>query len=230
MRKKYLPLALVLAVLLTVLAALGYRAIAPASPTICLAEEREKQIYLTFDDGPSTVVTGRILDVLKEEGVKATFFIVGDRVKGREETLRRIAAEGHTLGVHSQTHVYTQIYASEEAFLQDVEECAAVIGRVTGVQPRVYRFPGGGDKNRKRFSALLERQGYRVVSWNAVCGDEEIAEATPEVLLGKSIETAEGKRRVVLLLHDSAPHKATAAALPQIIGYFRANGYAFCAF
>ena len=168
MHKKYLPLTLVLAALLTMLAALGYRALNPATPAISLAAEQEKQIYLTFDDGPSTVVTGRVLDVLKAQNVKATFFIVSDRVEGREDILRRIAKEGHTLGVHSKTHIYTQIYASEEAFLKDVESCAKVIEKVTGVRPRVYRFPGGGDGHREQYTALLKERGYGVVSWNAV--------------------------------------------------------------
>ncbi len=229
MHKKYLPLTLALAALLTVLAAAGLRAMTQAAPAISLAAE-EKNIYLTFDDGPSTVVTGRVLDILKEEDVKATFFIVSDRVAGREEVLRRAAREGHTLGVHSVNHVYTQIYASEEAFLHDVEECAAVIERVAGVKARVYRFPGGGNAKRERYRALLRERGYRVISWNAVCGDEEIPNATAETLFRKSVETARGKQPVVLLLHDSAPHKQTAAALTDIIRYFKRNGYTFCRF
>ena len=226
MHKKYLPLTLVLVALLALLAATGYRAMTRTAPTIGLAAE--KQIYLTFDDGPSTVVTGQILDTLKAENVKATFFIVSDRVKGREETLRRAAREGHTLGVHSANHVYTQIYASEEAFLHDVEECASVIERVAGVKPNVYRFPGGGGQNRGAYADLLKQRGYRVVAWNAVCGDEEIPRASAETLLRESVDTARGKQPVVLLMHDSATHRETAAALPGIIAYFKGQGYAFC--
>ncbi len=228
MHKKYLLPTLVLTALFTLLAALGYRAMTRVAPTIGLAAE--KRIYLTFDDGPSTAVTERVLDVLKEEGVKATFFIVSDRVAGRESTLRRIAAEGHTLGVHSVNHVYAQIYASEEAFLEDVAGCAAVIRRVTGVEPHVYRFPGGGGKNRARYKALLEERGYEVVAWNAVCGDEEIPHASAETLVRESLETARGKQPVVLLLHDSAHHRETAAALPDIIRRFKEQGYVFCVF
>ncbi len=226
MHKKYLPITLVLAVLLSLLAAIGYRASLRAAPTIGLAAE--KQIYLTFDDGPSTKVTGKVLDVLKEENVKATFFIVSDRVAGRENILRRAAEEGHTLGVHSASHVYSQIYASQEAFLRDVETCANVIERVTGIKPSVYRFPGGGDAHRSAYANLLRERGYRVVSWNAVCGDEEIPHASAETLLGESVKTAQGKQPAVLLLHDSAPHRETADALPEIIRYFKEQGYVFC--
>ena len=228
MYRKFLAPALVLVALLTLLAVLGIKAM-EVSPAISLAQEEErKEVYLTFDDGPSTVVTERVLDILKEEDVKATFFIVSDRVYNRESTLRRIAAEGHTLGVHSATHIYSEIYASDEAFLKDVAICENVIARVTGIKPCVYRFPGGGSSAKERHTKLLEERGYRVIGWNAVCGDEEIWNAAPDTLVQETVKTSEGKRRVTLLLHDSASHKATAQALPQIIAYYRNRGYTFC--
>ncbi len=202
-----------------------------ATPAFTFAEEKkteEKEIYLTFDDGPSTKVTGSILDTLAQKGVKATFFIVGDRVRGREETLKRIAAEGHTLGVHSATHRYDLIYGSLEAFRKDVSACAEVIERCTGIFPRVYRFPGGGRHPAEE--EILKEMGYKAVWWNAVCGDEEIPHADAETLTATAVETAEGKSHVVLLLHDSAPHRATAEALPAIIDYFLENHYVFKAF
>ncbi len=228
MQKKFLAPALVLVALLTILAFLGMRAM-EATPAISLAEEK-REVYLTFDDGPSTVVTGRVLDILKEEQIKATFFIVSDRAYNREDTLRRIAAEGHTLGVHSATHDYHEIYASDEALLKDVSKCENVIARVTGVRPTVYRFPGGGSSAKARQTKLLEQRGYRVVGWNAVCGDEEIWNASPETLVQETMKTSQGKQPVILLLHDSAPHKATAEALPHIISYYREQGYTFCQF
>ena len=108
MQKRYLPAMFFFVVLLVLLAHFGGRL--SAVPAMTYAEE-QKSVYLTFDDGPSTIVTGKILDVLKQEKIKATFFIVSDRVSGRKETLRRIAAEGHTLGVHSKSHVYSEIYS-----------------------------------------------------------------------------------------------------------------------
>lgn len=238
MQKRYLAPLLVLVVLLTLLAVCGMRAMQSVPAFVFGAEKRElapsegeqKRVYLTFDDGPSTRVTERVLDVLEREQVKATFFIVSDRVAGREETLRRIAAEGHTLGVHSTSHDYSEIYSSDGAFLKDAAACAEVIARVTGVTPHVYRFPGGGigKESTARRKKLLEKEGYRVVGWNAVCGDEEIRGATAETLLKETKRTSAGKTRVVLLLHDSAHHLATAEALPAIIGYYRAEGYSFC--
>ena len=226
MQRKFIPVAVFFVALLLLLAHLGARI--TAVPTFTFAAE--KSVYLTFDDGPSTVVTERILDTLKEKNIKATFFVVGDRIKGREDTLRRIAREGHTLGVHSQTHNYSQIYASDAALLADVEACAETVRRVTGITSRVYRFPGGGGKNKERQTTLLRKQGYRVVGWNAVCGDEEIANADADELYRTSVSTSAGKGRVVLLLHDSATHRATAEALPYIIEHFQEDGYTFCAF
>ncbi len=228
MQKKYIPVAVFFAVLLVLLSHLGAK-MAESAPAFTFAEE-QKRVYLTFDDGPSTVVTNRILDTLKEENVKATFFIVSDRAASRKETLLRIAKEGHTVGVHSKTHDYSQIYSSDEAFLKDVTSCAEYIERTTGIKPHVYRFPGGGTASNERKKKLLLDRGFRVVSWNAVCGDEEIPNADADTLVKTAIESSAGKKSVVLLCHDSAPHKATAEALPRIIAYYRAQGYEFCAY
>ena len=227
MQKKFATFAIaVLAILLILFAHIGARLTATV-PAFTFAEEA-RELYLTFDDGPSTVVTNRILDTLREEAVKATFFIVGERVHGREETLQRIAQEGLTIGVHSNTHRYDTIYASEQAFLEDVSACAKIIEETAKIKPHVYRFPGGGTHKRK--AKLLEDLGYEIVPWNAVCGDEEIPNAAKETLVNTALKTAAGKRKVVLLCHDSATHAPTAAALPEIIRRFRAEGYAFKAF
>ena len=225
MQRRFIPALMLFVALLLLLAGLGARM--TSVPAISFAAEA-KEIYLTFDDGPSTSVTEKVLDILKEEDVRATFFIVGDRVQGREKTLRRIAAEGHTLGVHSQTHVYSEIYSSADALLRDAESCAETIRRVTGISPRVYRFPGGG--KHPASAKLLRKRGYTIVSWNAVCGDEEIRGADADTLYASAVKTAEGKDPVILLLHDSASHRPTAEALPRIIAHFRAEGYTFSAF
>ncbi len=224
-RNKFLILAAFTAVLM-LLAHLGGRA-ASAAPAFTFAEEA-REVYLTFDDGPSTVVTGKILDTLKREGVNATFFIVGDRIGGREEVLKRLAAEGHSIGVHSQTHCYGAIYSSPEALIEDVKACAALIEKTTGVRPRLYRFPGGGRHPREE--ALLGEMGYRIIWWNAVNGDSEIAHADAKTLAETAVRTAEGKKRVVLLMHDRADCRATAEALPAIISAFREQGCVFRAF
>ena len=225
MQKRYVPIAIFFVILLIILAHFSGRALAvPASFTYA----EEKRVYLTFDDGPSDSVTTPVLDTLKEEGVKATFFIVSDRAHGREEILKRIASEGHSIGVHSATHNYSEIYASDKALLNDIDECAAFIQKTTGIVPTLYRFPGGGYNKARR--ALVQEHGYRIVDWNAVCGDEEIKNASAQTLLETALKTAKGKSKVVLLLHDSAFHKTTVAALKNIISEFRAQSYTFCAY
>ena len=134
------------------------------------------------------------------------------------------------MGVHSKSHVYSEIYASEETLLKDVDACANVITQTTGIIPHVYRFPGGGMKYREHYTRLLEPKGYTVVRWNSVCGDEEIMGASAETLAQTAAQSSRGKKNVVLLLHDSSSHTATAEALPAIIEYFRTNGYVFCAY
>ena len=101
-----------------------------------------KRVYLTFDDGPSSN-TIKILDILKEKDVKATFFVVGRLSDTTTPIYKRIVDEGHTLGMHSYTHVYKDIYPSEDAFEYDLDRIQALIYEQTGVLSKYYRFPGG---------------------------------------------------------------------------------------
>ena len=227
MQKRFLPAVLLLSVLLAMFVACGLQLERTRAAFTFAAEASTRRVYLTFDDGPSTVVTGRVLDILKEENIKATFFIVSDMAKTRQETLLRIAEEGHSIGVHSASHDYARIYASDEALLADIDECAAYIFQVTGIKPRLYRFPGGGHERQKE---LIRERGYTIIGWNAVCGDEEIKDATAWELSQEAAKTSKGKDPVILLLHDSARHRATADALPSIIARFREEGCVFCAF
>ena len=100
------------------------------------------EVYLTFDDGPS-IYTEEILDILDEYQVKATFFVVGKESDAAKEALRDIVARGHTLGMHSYSHKYSELYASEEAFEADFLKLQGYLEDVTGVKSKVYRFPGG---------------------------------------------------------------------------------------
>ena len=121
MQKRFLPAMLLFSVLLAMFVACGLQLERTTAAFSFAAAENARRVYLTFDDGPSTVVTGRVLDILKEEHIKATFFIVSDMAKTRQETLLRIAEEGHSLGVHSASHDYQRIYSSDEALLADID-------------------------------------------------------------------------------------------------------------
>lgn len=94
--------------------------------------ENKKIIYLTFDDGPSSIVTNNILNILKDQKVKATFFVIGNRIKGSETIIRKIYEEGHSIGLHTYSHKYKQIYASEDAFISEMMKTSVEIHKVIG--------------------------------------------------------------------------------------------------
>lgn len=187
----------------------------------------EKCIYLTFDDGPSDKVTPKILDVLKEEDVCATFFIVGMRAEPRKYLVKRQFDEGHTVAIHSYSHIYGEIYAGAQNLLQDIEKCNQIIREVTGEFSSVYRFPGGSAFAGKQLKSAVEESGFTCVDWNAGFCDEEIDNPTPKQLYDCAVKTAGDKERVVMLAHDSTDRTTTAQALKDVIRYFKAKGYTF---
>ncbi len=189
-----------------------------------------KTVYLTFDDGPSDRVTPKILDVLKKENVKATFFIIGKQAKTRQNLLKRIYGEGHTLAVHSYTHEYSSIYASETAIIEDIDRCNDLIYAVTGRKSNIYRFPGGSFNLPEKLIEAVKAHGMRYVDWNASMRDAEIINPTAHQLYKAAITSSADTHNVVLLAHDSTTKTATAEALPDIIKYYKQNGYTFSTF
>ncbi|MGN1235681.1 MAG: polysaccharide deacetylase family protein [Christensenellaceae bacterium] len=187
----------------------------------------EKAVYLTFDDGPSNRVTPKVLDVLKEKKVPATFFIIGCQAETRGELLRRIYDEGHTIALHSYTHDYKQVYASKQALLSDVEKCREVIERETGVSPKLYRFPGGSSRLSDDLKNAIREKGYTYVDWNASMRDAELSCPTVSQLVDAATEPIGVRNRVVLLCHDGTFARKTAQALPVVIDRYREAGYSF---
>ncbi|MCM1174993.1 MAG: N-acetylmuramoyl-L-alanine amidase [Blautia sp.] len=165
-----------------------------------------KTMYLTFDDGPSRENTEKVLDILKERGIRATFFLVGENVERNPEIAKRIAAEGHTIGIHSNTHDYTAIYADVDSFVQDFEEARRIIYEVTGVDAKLFRFPGGSVNayNEEVGGDIIDKMtelGYIYYDWNASLGDAAL-NTTPEGLIANGISTTLGRKKVVMLAHD----------------------------
>lgn len=191
------------------------------------AETPQKCVYLTFDDGPSDRVTPKILDVLKEENVKATFFIVGTMAERRKYLIEREFAEGHTVAVHSYSHVYKDIYASEENLLKDIDRCNRLIKEITGEYSGVYRFPGGSFWVKKDLVDAVTKHGMRYVDWNASMRDAEIVNPKPDDLLKAAINTPVNRDHIVMLAHDTTDKLATAQALRSVIHYYKDNGYVF---
>ncbi|MGN0814616.1 MAG: polysaccharide deacetylase family protein [Candidatus Coproplasma sp.] len=193
------------------------------------ADDRDtaKCVYLTFDDGPSDRVTPKILDVLDEEGVKATFFIIGKNAETRQNLIEREYKAGHTVALHSYSHDYRSIYSSPEALLADIEKCNDVLEGITGERSRIYRFPGGSYNLSSSLVNAVCNAGYRYVDWNASVRDAEILHPTPAQLVNAAVSTTSDQNNVVLLCHDSTTKSTTAQALKSIIKYYKDNDYGF---
>lgn len=184
-------------------------------------EEPVRKVYLTFDDGPSSN-TNKILDILAQYDVKATFFVVGKEGEWAEEAYRRIVEEGHTLGIHSYTHVYQSIYASVEAYAEDLNRLKDYLYEVTGVESRFVRFPGGSsntvsDISMREFIAYLNEEGITYFDWNVSSGDAGGKLLEAEEIVANCINGMGNKDTVVILMHDAAGRPTTVEALPALI-------------
>ncbi|MGN0431593.1 MAG: polysaccharide deacetylase family protein [Lachnospiraceae bacterium] len=185
------------------------------------SEQAVRRVYLTFDDGPSSN-TGDILDILAAYDVKATFFVTGKEGEWAEEAYQRIVAEGHTLGMHSYTHKYDEIYASVDAFATDLYRLQNYLFDVTGVNPKYYRFPGGSsnrvsDVNVRELIAFLKEEGIVYFDWNVSSQDATSTKYTAEELVENCMTGIEKHDTVIILLHDAAGKGTTVEALPMLI-------------
>jgi peptidoglycan/xylan/chitin deacetylase (PgdA/CDA1 family) len=186
-----------------------------------------KVAYLTFDDGPSSNVTPRILDILKQNNIKATFFVIGSSVKENPDILRREEKEGHTIGNHTYTHDYEYIYSSVDNFLNDLKRNESVISsKISHHDSKLIRFPGGSF-GRTTFQQAAENEGYHYIDWNVLNGDAEVQHSSKDRLVARFRETFLGQKKVVVLMHDAATKETTAEALPEIIQILKDNGYQF---
>lgn len=183
--------------------------------------DSRQKVYLTFDDGPS-IYTDEILDILAEYDVKATFFVVGKEDEVSRETLLRIVEEGHTLGMHSYSHKYDELYASVESFKADFEKQRAYLEELTGEPCVFYRFPGGSSNTVSAtdmhvFANYLDGQGVVFHDWNIASGDGGRALLDVKTLVKNSTTDVGKWDASVILLHDSAEKSTTVDALPEII-------------
>ena len=189
-------------------------------------ETENRKVYLTFDDGPS-VNTGKLLDILAEYDVKATFFVLGKGKARYSDMYRRIVEEGHTLGMHSYSHEYRNIYASIEGFQKDLGELRELLYRETGVVSRFYRFPGGTSNavssgNVHEFISYLNAMDIAYFDWNLSAGDATTVPVTSDQIVEQVMRGLPAKRVAVVLMHDAASKGATVEALPKLIEAIRA--------
>ncbi|MBQ4515593.1 MAG: polysaccharide deacetylase [Clostridia bacterium] len=191
--------------------------------------EGEKIAYLTFDDGPTSNITPRILDVLKEKDVKATFFVLGKMVEAYPEMAKRAVQEGHVLANHSYSHDYKSVYDSKESFFDEIKRSEELVINTVGEEgyTRVFRFPGGSAGKPDEYKLALSEIDYVYVDWNALNGDAEGHNVAVSTQLANIKETTNGRSSAVILMHDAATKDTTVAALPQIIDYLRSQGFTF---
>lgn len=188
----------------------------------------QKQIYLTFDDGPSSN-TDRILDILKEYDVKATFFVVGKTDEQSVKAYQRIIEEGHTLAMHSYSHKYNEIYESRESFIADLEQLQEYLYQVTGVWSRFYRFPGGSSNtvsktDMQELIAYLSETGITYFDWNIASGDAVSGQLDADSIVKNCMDGIEGHNECMILMHDASDKNTTVEALPEIISQIQDRG------
>lgn len=190
------------------------------------AEEADAQdgitkVYLTFDDGPSTN-TEAILDILASYDVKATFFVTGKEQEVYLPLYRRIVEEGHTLGMHSYSHRYGEIYASKEQFAEDLNALQEFLYDTTGVWSRYYRFPGGSSNQvsnvpMEQLTEYLSEENIFYLDWNVSCQDATGRNLRPQQIAANVTEHVGKYQTAVVLLHDASDKTSTVEALPLII-------------
>lgn len=192
----------------------------------------QKIVYLTFDDGPSEN-TGKILDILKKYNAKATFFVTGNNQK-YDNLMKRASEEGHAIGLHTYSHNYKEVYASEEAYFKDLQKISDLVEKVTGIKSHIIRFPGGSSNTvsaeySKGLMTVLtkkvQEKGYQYFDWNCDSTDASGNNIPVEKLIKNA--TSCSSQHINILMHDTDAKRTTVKALPKIIEHYREAGYVF---
>ena len=203
------------------------------------SNDGKKMVFLTFDDGSSTTVTPEILKILKENDVRATFFVTGENIerggKKAEDLIKESFEYGNAIANHSYTHDYKYLYPGRtlnlDNFLADFNKTDELLKKILGpyFSTRVIRCPGGhmSWKGMDELDNYLDENNMASIDWNALNADAEGRKKNAAELADYAIKTSQGKDIVVLLMHDTYGKEETAKALPTIIKYFKDNGYEF---
>lgn len=192
-----------------------------------------KTCYLTFDDGPS-YNTPKVLEILDRYHIKATFFITGTH-SDSYQYMKTIAKKGHTIGLHTYSHDYEEIYTSLAAYMKDLKKVQDLVKRQTGIESHFMRFPGGSSNlvSKKYNVGIMKRltkkvidEGYQYYDWTCVNGDGENIK-TIDGLIKKAKEETGDLEDIMFLMHDGSSNGATVKALPTIIEFLKDKGYQF---
>ena len=180
-----------------------------------------RRVYLTFDDGPS-IYTEQILEILDEYNVKATFFVTGEEAETNPERYKAIVDHGHSIGMHSYTHKYSEVYKNKESFIKDYTKIRDYLTETVGVTPTIYRFPGGSSNtvsstDMDELCDYITDEGVRYFDWNISSGDATRYALSPERITANCLNSLENYHTAVILLHDTGTKYTTVQALPSII-------------
>ena len=194
-----------------------------------------KIAYLTFDDGPSEAVTPLILDLLKKEDIKATFFTLGMNVDTYPELVKREYEEGHYIANHGYYHNYAKIYKSTDTVLAEYKKTEESIKKAIENEEynsHLFRFPGGQAggkyaKIKKQAGKVLNDNDISFIDWNCLNGDAEGGPNTKEKLISYIKKYSKERNNLVILMHDASSKILTYETLPDIIEYLRGEGYTF---
>ncbi|MCR4434961.1 MAG: polysaccharide deacetylase family protein [Clostridiales bacterium] len=195
----------------------------------------EKIAYITVDDGPSRNNTVAILDTLKKDGVKATFFVLPQG--NMDDIYKRIISEGHVIGNHSYSHA-NYLYDSTEDFEKDLLKAKAFIYKKLNYTTTVFRFPGGTKGRKKSIIqkrvSILKKNGYRYFDWDVSVADTDLnlknygdEKFIINLMIENVVNNTKGKKRLIVLMHDDSTKTYTAKALPYIIKGLKKQGYTF---
>lgn len=184
-------------------------------------DENVRKVYLTFDDGPSSN-TKQILDILAEYDVKATFFVVGKEEEQYQALYKRIVEEGHTLGMHSYSHKYDEIYQSVDSYAQDLNKLQEFLYETTGVWCRFCRFPGGSSNTVSKVDmyeliTYLDEQDITYFDWNISSGDASSSYISSDTILRNCLTKLPQYEECIILMHDASNKNTTVEALPRLI-------------
>ncbi|WP_261850590.1 polysaccharide deacetylase family protein [Clostridium folliculivorans] len=208
-----------------------------------LLEDGKKIVYLTFDDGPSTTITPKVLETLKKYNINATFFLLGNNIQKNSHTrslVRNIYTYGNAIGNHTYSHDLNKLYPNNKIdtdyFMSEVYRTNTILKDILGnkFNTRLIRLPGGymsrsyyHDPNLPYFDQRLKQEKYLSVDWNASDSDAEGKKKISQELLQMVKESVSNKNKVIILMHDTYGKEETAKALPSIIEYLSAQGYEF---
>lgn len=201
------------------------------SETVVSSNEAvRKTVYLTFDDGPSEN-TERVLDVLNEYGIKASFFLIGNQIdENNYEIVERIRDEGHAIGLHCSCHNYNKLYSGEYTCMESILEEKKMLEESFGICSTMYRLPGGSTNiyitDKDKIISGLREEGLRGFDWN-VSAEDSVGIPTEESIMNNIFKDVERVSEPVILLHDGIGNSLTAETLPQILERLINSGYVF---